>query len=101
MYVHVSVCLCVYLYYNFKVNSSTFMCQPSLFRFVISVPSATSPSITFHTSHPHPSDLLRIQQQAEVLHHTLSSRNHLLHTSVTERCFQFPETRLIQYDCGK
>ena len=54
-----------------------------------------------HISHPDPS----AYQKQCTLQHTFreqfSPSFDLLHPVATRRCFQFPETRLIQYDCGK
>lgn len=70
-------------------------------RFVITVPPATSPPITMHAHHPDPSWMLHEAQRAEELSRELSPRADFFHPITTSMCFQFPETRLIQYDCGE
>ena len=72
---------------------------PSL-RFVITVPPATAPTITMHTHHPSPSRVLHEERRKLELSQELSPRADFLHPIATSVCFQFPETRLIQYDCG-
>ncbi len=72
-----------------------------LFRFVLRVPMATSPPITFHVSHPDPSNFVRERNQREVLEEFVRERNQNFHSAETGMRLQFPETRLIQYDCGK
>ena len=77
------------------------ICKLFLFRFVILVPMATSPPITFHVSHPHPSDFLCERGKQEALNDFVRSRDPIFHAAETGMSLQFPETRLIQYDCGK
>ena len=69
-------------------------------RFVLTVPMATSPPISFHVSHPDPSDFIRDCNQKEILNNFVTSNNQIIHSADTAMCLQFPETRLIQYDCG-
>ena len=70
-------------------------------RFVITVLPITTQHITLHACHPHPSDLLHSQQKHQHILTELSPLSTLLHPVATSVEFQFPETRLIQYDCGK
>jgi SNF2 family DNA or RNA helicase len=70
-------------------------------RFIMWIPTVESSPIVMHASHTPPS---RIREQA--LYHTmldkeLSRLPPLLHPVTTAMMLQFPETRLIQYDCGK
>ena len=70
-------------------------------RFIMWIPNVENPPIVMHASHTPPS---MIREQA--LYHTmldkeLSTLPPLLHPVTTAMKLQFPETRLIQYDCGK
>ena len=69
-------------------------------RFVITVPPTTAPPITMCTHHPSPSRVLHEERRMQALSQELSPRADFLHPIATSTCFQFPETRLIQYDCG-
>ncbi len=65
------------------------------------VPRATTPSVTLHTYHPPLSHLSHERLVSETLTQGLSRPLGVLHQTTTAMCFQFPETRLIQYDCGE
>ena len=52
-------------------------------------------------SHPSPSLINREKQLEHYLHAELSPRAAYLHSISTRTAVQFPEARLIQYDCGK
>ncbi|RWS11744.1 Helicase domino-like protein [Dinothrombium tinctorium] len=70
-------------------------------RFVFVVPPVSAPRIQMHCSHPVP-----WKKQEEVnflyeLHQQLSPKCEILHPIVSNLRTQFPELRLIQYDCGK
>ena len=54
-----------------------------------------------HTSHPPPSHLVRQNHFEEVVQNELSPKMALLHPIIRGKLLQFPEVRLIQYDCGK
>ncbi|CAI8023442.1 Helicase domino [Geodia barretti] len=70
-------------------------------RFTIAVPPTTAPQISLHCHHPPPSHALREMELADAISRHLSPASSLLHTAATAASLQFPETRLIQYDCGK
>ena len=69
-------------------------------RFLICVPTCTCQPIAMYAYHPHPSQ----QQQAKDFNvqfeNELLSCTEMLHPLATGSCFNFPERRLIQYDCG-
>ena len=65
------------------------------------VPPVMAPRITMHTSHPPPS-LLNAQRHLEhMMHAHVSPKAECLHPVSSRNHVQFPEARLIQYDCGK
>lgn len=70
-------------------------------RFIITVPPVTAPCITLltylHTPKSHSYDLQLVEQATT----HLTSCSTVLHCAATCMCLQFPETRLIQYDCGE
>ncbi|XP_023242373.1 helicase domino-like, partial [Centruroides sculpturatus] len=70
-------------------------------RYVFVVPGVTAPQITMHTSHPSPSAVNEEKHRVQFLHQELSARCSLLHPITSNTRTQFPELRLIQYDCGK
>nr|XP_056718982.1 helicase SRCAP [Euleptes europaea] len=70
-------------------------------RFIFVMPPVEAPAITMHTSHPPPSLLLQQAVFKETLRQELSSRARCLHRIVCNMRTQFPDLRLIQYDCGK
>lgn len=70
-------------------------------RFVMIVPPVSAPRTTIHTSHPNPSEKLIEEVFEHKLQEEVSSRSRILHTIVSNTKAQFPELRLIQYDCGK
>ena len=71
------------------------------FRYAIVVPLAEAPPITLHTSHPPPSFLTDQEYMSNTLNAALKPRMKCLHDLQIAAKFQFPELRLIQYDCGK
>ena len=70
-------------------------------RFVFCVPPVTSPRLCLHMSRPPPSWLAEQRRLVYTLHTQLSSKAAMLHPISTRMAVQFPEVRLIQYDCGK
>nr|XP_028560870.1 helicase SRCAP isoform X1 [Podarcis muralis] len=70
-------------------------------RFIFVMPPVEAPAITMHTSHPPPSLLLQQAVFKETLRQELSPRASGLHRIVCNMRTQFPDLRLIQYDCGK
>ena len=70
-------------------------------RFVMFVPPVAAPSLKMHVPHPEPSTKLIQEVSEHELRREVGARSALLHTIVTNMRTQFPEKRLIQYDCGK
>ena len=75
--------------------------DPILKRFVIVVPPVVSSKISFHVSHPEPSQKTRDEAFAALANINFSPAFACLHEVLTSMKAQFPELRLIQYDCGK
>ena len=71
------------------------------YRFVVCTPAVTAPPIVFHTSHPAPSKLWEDQKRGLILKSSLSPLATKLHPIQSAMMTQFPDPRLIQYDCGK
>ncbi|GAB6030179.1 hypothetical protein CHUAL_005855 [Chamberlinius hualienensis] len=72
-----------------------------LTRFSFVVPAVMAPEISYHVSHPppwrlHGEKLFQARLRAE-----LSPKAAFLHPLVSAMSSQFPDARLIQYDCGK
>jgi len=65
------------------------------------VPPATAPVPKMHASHGHPSKLRAEVLRDEVMSRELAPRANFLHPIINSMCTQFPDPRLIQYDCGK
>ena len=63
-------------------------------------PAVTAPPIVFHTSHPPPSNLWGSQKREYDLKSNLSPLASILHPIKSAMMTQFPDPRLIQYDCG-
>ncbi|XP_052714541.1 helicase domino-like isoform X2 [Crassostrea angulata] len=72
-----------------------------LTRFVFVTPSIVSPQIQLHASHPSPSYLSEQRRTEFCLRQHISSQTDSLHLISSKMTVQFPELRLIQYDCGK
>ncbi|XP_067010530.2 helicase domino [Anabrus simplex] len=70
-------------------------------RFVLFVPAVAAPVPKFHVSHPPPSRLWEERRTQAILQQELSSKCALLHPIASAMITQFPDPRLIQYDCGK
>ena len=68
---------------------------------MFAIPSVTSQRIEMHTCHPPPSYLTRQKHIEERLQSELSDKLHILHPIIRGQLLQFPEVRLIQYDCGR
>lgn len=73
--------------------------QINIFTFV--VPSVNAPRIQMHLSHPSPSKRNFEELFENSLHYELVKRSKCLHKIISNMSTQFPELRLIQYDCGK
>ena len=54
-----------------------------------------------HSSHPPPSSVVRQRAVDFLLRSELTPRARCLHRVTMSSAVQFPELRLIQYDCGK
>uniref|UniRef100_A0A8C5Q3Q0 Helicase SRCAP n=1 Tax=Leptobrachium leishanense TaxID=445787 RepID=A0A8C5Q3Q0_9ANUR len=74
---------------------------PLIERFIFAMPPVEAPRITLHTSHPPPSLLLQESLFKETLSRDLTPRTSCLHRIISNMRTQFPDLRLIQYDCGK
>ncbi|OCT61820.1 hypothetical protein XELAEV_18047849mg [Xenopus laevis] len=70
-------------------------------RFIVAMPPVEAPPISLHTSHPPPSMLLQESVFRESLRRELTPHSRCLHRIVSNMRTQFPDLRLIQYDCGK
>ncbi|XP_053328053.1 helicase SRCAP [Spea bombifrons] len=75
--------------------------EPLVDRFIFAMPPVEAPLISLHTSHPPPSLLLQESVFKETLYRELTPRTRCLHRIVSNMRTQFPDLRLIQYDCGK
>ena len=70
-------------------------------KFVFCVPPVSASSMKMHVPHPLPSEKLVQELQEQQAKEAFSETQDILHTIVNNTRTQFPETRLIQYDCGK
>lgn len=70
-------------------------------RFVVCVPAVQAPMPRFHVSHPPPHKLWRERSLVVELQRQLSPKAEILHPIASAMDTQFPDPRLIQYDCGK
>ncbi|XP_075705672.1 helicase SRCAP isoform X3 [Rhinoderma darwinii] len=74
---------------------------PVIERFIFAMPPVEAPQITLHTSHPPPSLVLEEQVFKDTLSQELTPHTRCLHRIISNMRTQFPDLRLIQYDCGK
>ncbi|XP_050451376.1 helicase domino isoform X5 [Cataglyphis hispanica] len=70
-------------------------------RFVVHVPAVRAPTPRFHVSHPPPHKLWAERQLRIELQKQLSPKLAVFHPISSLMLTQFPDPRLIQYDCGK
>nr|XP_015201644.1 PREDICTED: helicase SRCAP [Lepisosteus oculatus] len=70
-------------------------------RFIFVIPPVEAPAVALHTSHPPPWLAHREAVFRERLRAELSPRTACLHRVHCNMRTQFPDLRLIQYDCGK
>ena len=70
-------------------------------RFVVYVPAVRAPMPQFHVSHPSPHKLWADQRMQMEMKYQLSPKLALVHPVTRSMLTQFPDPRLIQYDCGK
>jgi len=71
------------------------------FRYAFVTPPVTAPRIRMHVSHPPSHHLVEERRRTMILQSELSPKSTCLHPISTRLAVQFPEKRLIQYDCGK
>jgi E1A-binding protein p400 len=69
-------------------------------RFVFAIPPVTAPRLAMHVSHPSPSTYHHQQKVDFVMQRELAQPVRFLHSLTMNTAVQFPERRLIQYDCG-
>ncbi|XP_073402402.1 helicase SRCAP isoform X2 [Dendrobates tinctorius] len=74
---------------------------PIIERFIFAMPPVEAPQITLHTSHPPPSLVLQESVFRDTLSQGLTPHTRCLHGIISNMRTQFPDLRLIQYDCGK
>lgn len=70
-------------------------------RFVVHVPAVRAPTPRFHVSHPPPHKLWGERHLRAELQRQLSPKLASFHPISSLMLTQFPDPRLIQYDCGK
>ena len=87
---------CILQSLHWRIGQAIFIC-----RFIITVPPVTAPSITLHTFLPTPAHLSHNLVLTDRIARYLAPRSSIFHCTSTSMSLQFPETRLIQYDCGK
>lgn len=68
---------------------------------MFAIPAVSAPSIKLHVSHPSISATVKEEYKRYILHKELAPRAACLHKNQASMSVQFPELRLIQYDCGK
>ena len=67
---------------------------------MFAISPVTAPRLTMHVSHPSPSTYNRQQQVDFMMQRQLAQPVRFLHSLTMNTAVQFPERRLIQYDCG-
>lgn len=77
------------------------MDNPFFLRFLLYVPETCSPGVYLRTAHPPPSMVVEELYLRERLTTELVPKMDYLYGLQVNSKVQFPETRLIQYDCGK
>ncbi|XP_012056124.1 PREDICTED: helicase domino [Atta cephalotes] len=70
-------------------------------RYVVYVPAVRAPVPRFHVSHPPPYKLWNERRLWTELQQQMSPKLFLFHPISCHMLTQFPDPRLIQYDCGK
>ncbi|KAG5346196.1 DOM Helicase, partial [Acromyrmex charruanus] len=70
-------------------------------RYVVYVPAVRAPVPRFHVSHPPPYKLWNERRLWTELQQQISPKLSLFHPISCHMLTQFPDPRLIQYDCGK
>lgn len=69
--------------------------------FILFVPPVSAPQPSYYVSHPTPSVIHRQRINERIMTAELLPKLTLLHPIVSAMSTQFPDPRLIQYDCGK
>ncbi|XP_065370564.1 helicase domino [Calliphora vicina] len=69
--------------------------------YVLYVPSACAPRIRFYVNNLTSSRYLKEQQVEKSIQNEMSPKLAMLHPIISAMTTQFPDPRLIQYDCGK
>ncbi|EDO63814.1 AGAP006165-PB [Anopheles gambiae str. PEST] len=75
--------------------------RATISNFVLFVPAVCAPTPYLQVSHPHPSKLNAEQQWEATMAEQIQPAIQLLHPIISAMSTQFPDPRLIQYDCGK
>uniref|UniRef100_A0A182PG61 Helicase domino n=1 Tax=Anopheles epiroticus TaxID=199890 RepID=A0A182PG61_9DIPT len=75
--------------------------RATISNFVLFVPAVCAPTPLLQVSHPHPSKLNAEQQWEATMAEQIQPAIQLLHPIISAMSTQFPDPRLIQYDCGK
>ena len=70
-------------------------------RFVFAIPPVMAPRIKMHASHPSPTWTQKHRHLEFTLSKELKAKTVMLHKINSKMTVQFPELRLIEYDCGK
>lgn len=74
---------------------------PSFSKFVLFVPPVGAHEPQLVVSHMHPSIKNLNKNREQIICGELAPKTELLHPIASAMCTQFPDPRLIQYDCGK
>ena len=77
------------------------MLRGMLKRFVIHTPAVTAPLVQYRVFHPSVSRYAAIQSMEEELSIKMKGPLEPLRSIFSSMATQFPDPRLIQYDCGK
>lgn len=84
-----------------SVAQRTAEMSPVFSNFVIYVPAVSAPLPALHVSHANPSRRAAEERSVVRLEAEMGARMRVLHPIVSAMNTQFPDPRLIQYDCGK
>lgn len=84
-----------------SIDQRTNELQDIFQNFVLFVPPVSAPVPWLHISHPRPSKLNEDIEREHIYATEVSPKMALLHPIISAMSTQFPDPRLIQYDCGK
>lgn len=84
-----------------SIEQRTIELQDIFENFVLFVPPVSAPIPWLHISHPRPSKLIEDIEREHIFAAEVSPKMALLHPIISAMATQFPDPRLIQYDCGK